>query len=185
MRKWGKYEKQIEKENIDLSFFDKYSLTNDNVDSIMGLESIREVHILWDHSKSLLLTAWWMRIALVLWCVLAVVMPVLYIKQRISLDLLLLFVVLFVPVLLAFYGLHKMLHNIQQSVIFSSENTSSLRLVSWACFFAAVFLLAAAVKWPVLIVASGVIGFLGLFVRVIKNMLSEAIVLKEENDYTI
>ena len=29
------------------------------------------------------------------------------------------------------------------------------------------------------------IGFLGLFARVIKNMLAEAIVLKEENDYTI
>lgn len=140
---------------------------------------------MWDHSKSLLLTAWWMRIALVVWCALAVVVPVRFFMQRLTLDVLLLFAVLFVPVLLAFYGLHKMLHNIQQGVIFSTENTASLRLVSWACFFAAVFLLVAAFQWPILIVASGVIGFLGLFVRVIKNMLSEAIVLKEENDYTI
>lgn len=144
-----------------------------------------EVRIVWDHSKSLLLTAWWMRIALVVWCALAVVVPVRFFMQRLTLDVLLLFAVLFVPVLLAFYGLHKMLHNIQQGVIFSTENTASLRLVSWACFFAAVFLLVAAFQWPILIVASGVIGFLGLFVRVIKNMLSEAIVLKEENDYTI
>lgn len=144
-----------------------------------------EVRIVWDHSKSLLLTTWWMRIALVVWCALAVVVPVRFFMQRLTLDVLLLFAVLFVPVLLAFYGLHKMLHNIQQGVIFSTENTASLRLVSWACFFAAVFLLVAAFQWPILIVASGVIGFLGLFVRVIKNMLSEAIVLKEENDYTI
>ena len=140
---------------------------------------------MWDHSKSLLLTAWWMRMALVLWCIMAVVMPVLFLRQTISLNILLLFVVLFLPVLLALYGLHKMLHNIQQGVIFSVENTASLRSVSWACFFAAVFLIVAAVKWPILLVASGVIGFLGLFVRVIKNMLSEAILLKEENDYTI
>ena len=140
---------------------------------------------MWDHSKSLLLTAWWMRIALVVWCVLAVAVPVLCWMRRLPMDMALLFGVLFVPVLLAFYGLYKMLHNIQQGNIFSAENTASLRLVSWACFFAAVFLLAAAIRWPILIAASGVIGFLGLFVRVIKNMLSEAIVLKEENDFTI
>ena len=140
---------------------------------------------MWDHSKSLLLTAWWMRIALVVWCVLAVAVPVLCWMQRLPMDMALLFGVLFVPVLLAFYGLYKMLHNIQQGNIFSTANTASLRLVSWACFFAAVFLLVSAIRWPILIAASGVIGFLGLFVRVIKNMLSEAIVLKEENDFTI
>ena len=140
---------------------------------------------MWDHSKSLLLTAWWMRIALVVWCVLAVAVPVLCWMQRLPMDMALLFGVLFVPVLLAFYGLYKMLHNIQQGIIFSKANTASLRLVSWACFFAAVFLLVSAIRWPILIAASGVIGFLGLFVRVIKNMLSEAIVLKEENDFTI
>ncbi len=140
---------------------------------------------MWDNSKSLLLTTWWMRGALVVWCALAVIVPVLFWQHRIGLDMVLLFGVLFVPLLLAFHGLHKMLSNIQHGVIFSAQNTASLRLVSWACFFAAVFLLVAAWRWPLLIVASGVIGFLGLFVRVIKNMLSEAIVLKEENDYTI
>lgn len=140
---------------------------------------------MWDHSKSLLLTAWWMRSALVLWCALAVVVPVLCFLQKISAEILMLFGVLFVPMLLAFYGLHKMLFHIQQGIIFDKQNTASLRLVSWACFFAAVFLLVAAVRWPILVFASGVIGFLGLFVRVIKNMLSEAILLKEENDFTI
>ena len=79
----------------------------------------------------------------------------------------------------------SMLNNIQRGIVFSSANTAALRLTSWACFFAAVFLLAGACLQPVLLFASGVIGFLGLFARVIKNMLAEAIVLKEENDYTI
>ena len=140
---------------------------------------------MWDNSKSLLLTTWWMRIAIVVWCILGIAVPILFFMQKISFDILILFGLLFVPILLAFYGLHKMLSNIQQGVIFSLQNTASLRLVSWACFFAAMFLLIAACKWPVLIFASGVIGFLGLFVRVIKNMLSEAIAIKEENDFTI
>ena len=140
---------------------------------------------MWDNSKSLLLTTWWMRIAIVVWCILGIAVPTLFFMQQISFDILILFGLLFVPILLAFYGLHKMLSNIQQGVIFSLQNTASLRLVSWACFFAAMFLLIAAFKWPVLIFASGVIGFLGLFVRVIKNMLSEAIAIKEENDFTI
>ena len=140
---------------------------------------------MWDNSKSLLLTTWWMRIAMVVWCILGIAVPTLFFMRQIPFDILILFCLLFAPILLAFYGLHKMLSNIQQGLIFSVQNTASLRLVSWACFFAAIFLLIATFKWPVLIFASGVIGFLGLFVRVIKNMLSEAIVIKEENDFTI
>ena len=140
---------------------------------------------MWDNSKSLLLTTWWMRIAMVVWCILGIAVPTLFFMRQIPFDILILFCLLFAPILLAFYGLHKMLSNIQQGLIFSVQNTASLRLVSWACFFAAIFLLIAAFKWPVLIFASGVISFLGLFVRVIKNMLSEAIAIKEENDFTI
>ena len=136
---------------------------------------------MWNHSKSLLLTAWWIRIALAVWAVMAVVLPV-FCRDMVALVL---FYLVFAPVLLALYGLHKLLGNIQRGVVFSSENTAALRLTSWACFFAAVFLLAGACLKPVLVFASGVIGFLGLFARVIKNMLAEAIVLKEEHDYTI
>lgn len=136
---------------------------------------------MWNHSKSLLLTAWWTRIALAVWAVMAVMLPVIYRDMVV----LVIFYLVFVPVLLALYGLHKMLRNIQRGIVFSSENTAALRLTSWACFFAAIFLLAGACLRPVLILASGVIGFIGLFARVIKNMLAEAIVLKEENDYTI
>lgn len=126
-----------------------------------------------------------MRIALVAWCALLVIVPLLFWVQWITMDVLLLFGVMFVPLFLVFRELYKLLHNIQQGIVFSVQNTASLRLVSWACFFAAVFLLIAAIRWPILLIVSGVIGFLGLFVRVIKNMLAEAIILKEENAFTI
>ncbi len=136
---------------------------------------------MWDHSKSLLLTAWWVRIAFVLWIVIAVVLPFFQLPKA----MLVIFYMVFVPAAIALFGLERMLHNIQQGKVFSKANVAHLRLVSWACFFAAVFLLIGACLWPVLILAAGVIGFMGLFVRVIKNMLAEAIAIKEENDFTI
>lgn len=126
-----------------------------------------------------------MRIALIAWCALLVIVPLLFWVQWITMDALLLFGVMFVPLFLVFRELYKLLHNIQQGIVFSVQNIASLRLVSWACFFAAVFLLIAAIRWPILLIVSGVIGFLGLFVRVIKNVLAEAIILKEENAFTI
>ncbi len=136
---------------------------------------------MWDHSKSLLLTAWWMRIAFVLWLALAVVIPFLHISTAMQV----IFYMVYIPIAVTFYGLGRMLYHIQQGIVFDRRNVACLRLVSWACFFAAVFLLIGACLWLVLILAAGVIGFLGLFVRVIKNMLTEAILIKEENDYTI
>lgn len=136
---------------------------------------------MWNHSKSLLLTAWWIRIALAVWLGIAVALPFF----RPTAAVLCLFYLIFVPVLLALYGLDKLLRNIQRGAVFAVDNLSCLRLVSWACFFAAVFLLVAACLWPVLLLAAGGVGFLGLFVRVVKNMLAEAIVLKSENDLTI
>lgn len=136
---------------------------------------------MWNQSKSLVLTAWWIRAALVLWLGIAVGLPF-FLREP---AILVLFYLIFVPVLAALYGLNKMLRNIQRGVVFAAMNVSCLRLVSWACFFAAVFLLVAACLWPMLVLAAGGIGFLGLFVRVIKNMLAEAISLKQENDLTI
>lgn len=136
---------------------------------------------MWNHSKSLVLTAWWIRAALVLWLILAVALPFFW-REKAVLGL---FYLIFVPVLAALCGLDKMLGNIRRGVVFAAVNVSCLRLVSWACFFAAVFLLVAACLQPVLLLAAGGIGFLGLFVRVIKNMLAEAIALKAENDLTI
>ena len=121
---------------------------------------------MWNHSKSLLLTTIWVRLALLLWVGVAVVLPFL----KLSPAVLVLFYLVFLPVLLALYGLERLLRNIQQGQVFIRANIAQLRLVS---------------LWPVLILVAGSVGFLGLFVRVIKNMLTEAVLLKEENDFTI
>lgn len=136
---------------------------------------------MWNHSKSLLLTAVWIRVALLAWIIIAVALP--FWQQ--SRAVLVLFYFIFLPVLLALCGLDRLLQRLRRGQVFSAENLASLRLVSWMCFFAAVFLLVGACLWPVFILGAGGVVFLGLFVRVVKNLLAEAIVLKDENDLTI
>ena len=81
---------------------------------------------MWNQSKSLVLTAWWIRAALVLWLGIAVGLPF-FLREP---AILVLFYLIFVPVLTALYGLNKMLRNIQRGVVFAAMNVSCLRLVS-------------------------------------------------------
>lgn len=136
---------------------------------------------MWNHSKSLILTYYWILIALVVWIGLAGGM--LFLPLTTSMKAL--FYIIFLPGLASLYGLWKLLKNIRSGGVFIAHNIAMLRLVSWACFFGASALLVAAHWWPLLVFASGGIGFLGLFCRVIKNLLAEAIAIKEENDMTI
>ena len=82
-------------------------------------------------------------------------------------------------------SMDKLLANIEQKNVFVQQNVEELRLISWGCFWAALILLGAFWIKVEFILVSGVIGFFGLLMRVMKNMLSAAIELKEENDYTI
>ena len=137
---------------------------------------------MWDNSKSLLLSRYWMKIAYGLW----LVSPILGLYfLRYNIIALIIYGVCYFPILFVFRYMSKFLENIAKGEIFIQENVTYLRLVSWACFWAAIFLLFGAIAIPILIVISGVIGFFGLLMRVIKNMLFEANMLKEENDYTI
>ncbi|NLN97131.1 MAG: DUF2975 domain-containing protein [Eubacteriaceae bacterium] len=86
-------------------------------------------------------------------------------------------------VLMAF--LYKLLQNIDNHQLFIEDNVSLLRRISWLCFLiAAVAILATGLwwAWSVLAIAAVLIG---LLVRVIKNIFARAIIIKEENDYTI
>ncbi len=60
---------------------------------------------MWNHSKSLLLTAVWIRVALLAWIIIAVALP--FWQQ--SRAVLVLFYFIFLPMLLALYGLDRLL----------------------------------------------------------------------------
>lgn len=87
--------------------------------------------------------------------------------------------------ILALWELNIMLKNISKQELFTDRNTRCVRVISWCCFgVAAVFLALSFWRLFALLLAV-VAGFVGLILRVIKNMLATAAELREENDYTI
>ena len=90
-----------------------------------------------------------------------------------------------VPAFLALYLLNCLLTNIRHSQVFISANVTYLRVLSWCCFFsAAIFAVSAAYYMVFLFLALGM-AFIGLILRVVKNAFERAVLLQEENDYTI
>jgi len=88
-------------------------------------------------------------------------------------------------VIILVFTLFRLLNNISKQVIFVSQNTKYLRRISWCCFLIAGILLVFGiwVTWSVLV--AFVAGFIGLILRILKNVFEEAVSIREENDYTI
>ncbi|MCR4779990.1 MAG: DUF2975 domain-containing protein [Ruminiclostridium sp.] len=87
--------------------------------------------------------------------------------------------------ILALWELNTMLKNISKQELFTDRNTRCVRIISWCCFgVAAVF--AGLAFWRLLaLLVAIIVGFVGLILRVVKNMLASAAEMREENDYTI
>jgi len=85
--------------------------------------------------------------------------------------------------LLAF--LYALLHKIGTGRVFISANVAYLRYISWCCFAGAAICIASAsyyVPWAALGIAA---AFMGLIIRVVKNVVAEAVALQDESDLTI
>ncbi|MGN1202010.1 MAG: DUF2975 domain-containing protein [Eubacterium sp.] len=88
----------------------------------------------------------------------------------------------------------KLLINIRNEKIFVNKNVKLLRIISWCCFYAAVagiisYIAIAIIYNPQLFVSFLILAageaFMGLVVRVVKNIFEAAIKIKDENDLTI
>lgn len=90
-----------------------------------------------------------------------------------------------VPAGLALYSLHVLLSNIAQESVFVDENVCQLRRISWCCIGAGLIFLASAAYYMPFLLLSAAAAFVGLILRVVKNVFAEAVRLKAENDYTI
>ena len=85
--------------------------------------------------------------------------------------------------LLAF--LYALLHQIGSGRVFVKENVAYLRYISWCCFAGSVICFASTfyyIPWAALGIAA---AFIGLIIRVIKNVIAEAVALQDESDLTI
>ncbi len=83
------------------------------------------------------------------------------------------------------YNLLKLLFNLGRAEVFVGANVTYLRRISWSCFAgAAICLLSAFYYLPWAFIAAAAV-FMGLIIRVIKNVFEQAISIKEDSDYTI
>lgn len=90
-----------------------------------------------------------------------------------------------VIVLVIFYCLYRLLHNLSYQKVFVPANIVWLRYISWLCMLGGVIAIISAIYWIYWLIIAVMAFFIGLIVRVVKNIMTEAIQLKSENDFTI
>ncbi len=100
-------------------------------------------------------------------------------------SVLICFYVSLLPAFTALYSLIRMLFSIRWKEIFTSANIKRLRILSWCCFAVAFITVLGSFFYLPLIIISIAAGFIGLIIRVIKNVMCSAKILREENDLTI
>ena len=90
-----------------------------------------------------------------------------------------------VPAVSLLVLLYRLLHRIGIGEVFVGKNTDSLRYISWCCFAGAAVSLVSTFYWFPWCAIGIAAAFMGLIVRVIKNVIARAVSLQEEADYTV
>ncbi|MDR3072044.1 MAG: DUF2975 domain-containing protein [Clostridiales Family XIII bacterium] len=89
--------------------------------------------------------------------------------------------------LVALFFLHKILSRIRVGNVFVEENVQALRKISWLCFAVTSVLVTGGLYvggYDFLLVGL-MAAFVGLILRVVKNVFAAAVEIKMENDYTV
>ena len=150
------------------------------------------MNIKWTSTKSLKLTRILTTAVFVLACAILFLIPIITQwydnvsgKEPIMTVLTVCFYLCDILAILALWELSVMLKNISKQELFTDRNTRCVRIISWCCFgVGAVF--AGLAFWRLLALLVALIAaFVGLILRVVKNMLATAAEIREENDYTI
>ena len=90
-----------------------------------------------------------------------------------------------VPAAYLLYSLLKLLRRIETGQVFTAKNVELLRRISWSCFVGAgIALISLLYYYPWLFMGVAA-AFMGLIVRVVKNVVAQAVELKDEADYTV
>lgn len=83
------------------------------------------------------------------------------------------------------YSLIRLLLNIGAEAIFINQNVKYLRRISWCCFAVAGITLVAGFFYVPFFFVMVPAAFVGLMLRVVKNVMQNAVELKTENELTI
>lgn len=90
-----------------------------------------------------------------------------------------------IPALAACASLLFLLRRIMNEEIFTLKSVSLLRLISWCCFAEIPIFGALGCFFITSLLLAGGCGFLGMILRVVKNVIGNATEIKEENDLTV
>lgn len=90
-----------------------------------------------------------------------------------------------VPLGAILWNLYRLVVRIEGEEIFTEDNIKSLRLMSWMCFVVAVICLISISYYGFYLIFAACAVFMGLLLRVLKNVFVRAKEIKEENDYTV
>lgn len=90
-----------------------------------------------------------------------------------------------VPAAVLLFCLYRLLHHIGVERVFITTNVEYLRRISWSCFVGAIICFASIPYYFPWIFVAVAAAFMGLIVRVIKNIIEQAVELKNESEFTI
>lgn len=150
---------------------------------------------MWNSNKSLKLSCICTRLVMILVIFGAAILPYLmnvyksiaiyYVREIQIVPFMVLLYLCCLPALVALFSLDKLLANIKKENVFINKNVSYLRIISWCCFTVAIFLALAGYFYFLFYLVAIVAAFIGLILRVVKNVIEQAVLIKAENDFTI
>lgn len=90
-----------------------------------------------------------------------------------------------VPGLTALFCLNNLLKNIKRDAVFIEKNVRYLRIISWCSFAVSIILVLSGFYYIFFLMIAVAAAFFGLILRVVKNVIEQAMIIKNENDFTI
>ena len=81
--------------------------------------------------------------------------------------------------------LFALLMLVQRRKVFTAAAVELIRYISWCLIFMGIIMIALTSFSVIALIIGAAVLFLGLTVRVVKNVIEEAVYLKEENDLTV
>ncbi|MBQ2939791.1 MAG: DUF2975 domain-containing protein [Clostridia bacterium] len=79
----------------------------------------------------------------------------------------------------------RLLLHVRGEEVFTAKAVSLIRGISWCCFLLCLWFTVVGIWFQLSFVVAVAAVFLGLCLRVVKNVIEQAIVIKEENDFTV
>lgn len=90
-----------------------------------------------------------------------------------------------VPAFVAIITLDRLLSHIIKGKLFINKNVLCLKLLYICCFAECVIFFGLGFFYMLSFILSFAALFMGVMLRIVKNLIEEAVLLKDENDYTI